>query len=74
MPISYVVLGQRQFQDVNAMGEVVDAMEVTFQTGAGDTGRIVVPLAAYDPDVVRSMIEERAVRMEAVGRLEGTIE
>lgn len=70
MAETFQVTAQRQTSTVDAQGNVVPVMAVSFTTyPSGVTGSVDVPLAQYDADTVRSMIEARVAQIEAVHSL-----
>lgn len=70
MADNFQVTAQRQTNSVDAQGAVVPVMVVSFQVlPSGVTGSVDVPIAAYNADTVRSMIEARVAQIEAVHQL-----
>lgn len=70
MASDYTVTTQRQSQTLDAQGQVQPVMVVTFQTvPEGVVGSIDVPLAQYNEDTVRSLIEARVAQIRAVHNL-----
>lgn len=66
----FTVQGQRQLRWFDENQErLVDGMEVTFAIADGQTGRVRVPLASFNPDNVRALIEARVAVMHAVNAL-----
>lgn len=70
MADGYTVQFQRQLRwfDEN-QNRLVDGMEITFAIADGQTGIVRVPLAQYNPEHVRQLIEARAQLMLAVNDL-----
>lgn len=70
MADSYQVVSQRQTQTIDPSGNVVGVMEVTFMTQpSGVTASVDVPLAQYNAETVRAMIDARVDQIEQVHQL-----
>lgn len=70
MASDYTVTGQRQSQTLDAQGQVQQVMVVTFQTvPEGVVASLDVPLAQFNEDTVRSLIEARVAQIRAVHAL-----
>lgn len=69
MATTFKVLTQRPSSELTADGRFVDVMEITFEIPSGTVGTIQVPLAAYTPDTVRALLEDRAAAMIGVESL-----
>ena len=63
------VVGQSQATDLDAENRFVDGLRITFQTGAGHTGSVFVPLATASPETVYAAISERAATMDQIANL-----
>lgn len=73
MASSWVITGQRQ-TTVNNGQTFVDAMIISFQTGAGNFGRIVVTADNYTEESVTDLVQTAADNMDAIGALSaGTV-
>lgn len=70
MASDYTITAQRQSQTLDAQGQVSQVMVVTFQTvPEGVVGSIDVPLAQYNENTVRSLVEARVAQIRAVHSL-----
>ena len=70
MAENYTVTAQRQTSTVDAQGNVVPVMAVSFTTRpSGVSGSVDVPLAQYDAENVHNMIAARVAQIEAVHNL-----
>ena len=68
MADGFHVTGQRE--TTTASGNTyVPAMEVTFQTDSGVTGKVVLPLSNYSAETVRAAIQSRVQAIDAVNQL-----
>lgn len=66
----YTISAQRQSQTLDAQGQVQQVMVVSFQTiPEGVVGSIDVPLAQYNENTVRSLVEARVAQIRAVHSL-----
>lgn len=70
MAETYTVQNQRQMRwfDENTQ-RLVDGMEVTFAIADGQTGTIRVPLASFNADNVRALIDARVAVMHQIAAL-----
>lgn len=70
MADNFEITGQSQSQDVDAGGQLVDVMTITFKTKpTGVVGTQNVLLADYTPDAVAAVIGARATTIETVEAL-----
>lgn len=68
-PASWRVDSQVPRTRANATGGIEDGYDIAFTTGMGHPGTVFVPMARYQPDVVRAMIQAQADVIDAVGSL-----
>ena len=66
---SWQVTAQSPRTEVNGAGNLVNGYTVLFTTGDGHTGSVFVPVAQYNPDTVKGMIQPLADQLDAVGSL-----
>lgn len=66
---TWKVVSQQPRTDVGANGQLEQGYTVTYLTGNGHTGTVFVPMARYNPDTVKAMIQEQANLLDAVGAL-----
>jgi hypothetical protein len=52
-------------------GRFVKGVEVSFTTGAGNSGSVFVPEDQYNPGAVQAAVSAKAAAMDAVGGLRG---
>lgn len=65
------IVSQREdFRDLGD-GSYGDVMVITFRTGAGNRGSVMVPTKDYTVARVRQLVADKAANMDAVGRLSG---
>jgi hypothetical protein len=68
---SYTVTGQVERDQIQSAGPPVRGVQITYQTGKGNTGSVWVPYAQYNqgPDAVAPLILAAAARMDQIGSL-----
>ena len=69
MAQGWKIVAQRQTTDLTPDGRFLDIMEVTFETDEGVTGKVNVPVSAYNPDNVAQLVSARAAAISAVHNL-----
>jgi hypothetical protein len=69
--VSFAVTSQIERDQVQAAGPPVRGVQITFQTGKGNTGTVWVPYSTYNqgPDAVLPLIAAQAGRMDQIGAL-----
>lgn len=65
------VVGSRSVTAPNQAGILATQWEVTFVTGNGEQGMVLVPTTSYTPDNVRAAIAAAALTMDQVKGLKG---
>lgn len=63
------VVSQTETTTVDAGGQIVQGVNVTYRTGNGVVGTVFVPLGAFTPDGVRAAIMREAGIRDAVSNL-----
>lgn len=68
---AYTVTGQVERDQIQSAGPPVRGVQITYQTGKGNTGSVWVPYATYNqgPAAVAPLIAQAAARMDSIGAL-----
>jgi hypothetical protein len=66
---AWTVTAQQETTIINAAGNAVDVMHVTFQLPDGTQGSVNVPLSAYTAANVKKAIADKAATLDAVNNL-----
>lgn len=69
MAASYRVVSQRQTRDLDAANRLIDIMEVVIVTESGASSAVRIPVAMYQPAVVKTLLDEEAEKLEAIAGL-----
>jgi hypothetical protein len=68
---SWKVTGQQEYTQVQVTGPPVPGVKVFYQTGAGHSGSVFVPLGQYNTTTVTQLLNAAAANMDAIGQLSG---
>ncbi len=71
-PVSWRVISQRQTIGQDERGNIVDGMQIFVETSDGVTFSVFVPMARYNVDEVKKIIQQRVDLISAVGGLHGS--
>lgn len=69
--VLWIVESQMETTDVNAAGQFVPGIRVTFRTQHGIVSSVFVPRDRFSPDYVRQAIQAHAEELDAVQSLTG---
>ncbi|MGH3180330.1 MAG: hypothetical protein ACRDOE_00245 [Streptosporangiaceae bacterium] len=70
-PAAWRITAQREVNRLNASGQYVSGVLLTFQTAGGLIGTAFVPDAQYTAERVKNLVNDRVAAMEAVQGLQG---
>jgi hypothetical protein len=68
---TWKVTGQQEYTQVQVTGPPLPGVKVFYQTGAGHSGSVFVPLGQYNVTTVRNLLNAAAAQMDAIGQLSG---